>query len=199
MGAYVLGLLPRGSPVRWNSWGNLYGSLSGSARKATFQSVGASRQCRGLDHYSEHTRNDRWTSCKNGRYGSRRGASGGVGRCAAASSSLQSEYCRRLSVNRMELRLCVGVGGTAAQVTAGLRGSQVHPGNIVPPEGVKIMKRKALALLVAAIPWTTPSGVAAQTQNSAEPRHITLHEAVELALKHNHAVRLAGFSVDEKK
>jgi outer membrane protein TolC len=60
------------------------------------------------------------------------------------------------------------------------------------------MKRKALALLVAATFWTSP-GAAGQTPNSAGPRHITLREAVELALKHNHDVRLAGFSVDEKK
>lgn len=60
------------------------------------------------------------------------------------------------------------------------------------------MKRKALALLVAVTLWTSP-GVARQTPSSAAHRHITLHEAVELALKHNHDVRLAGFSVDEKQ
>jgi outer membrane protein TolC len=60
------------------------------------------------------------------------------------------------------------------------------------------MKRNTLALLAAATLWTSP-GAIAQAPNSAEPRHITLHEAVELALKHNHDVRLAGFSVDEKK
>ena len=60
------------------------------------------------------------------------------------------------------------------------------------------MKRKVLALLVAATLWTSP-GIAGQTPNSAGPRHITLREAVELALKHNHDVRLAGFSVDEKQ
>jgi len=59
------------------------------------------------------------------------------------------------------------------------------------------MKRKALALLTAAL-WTS-TGVAGQTRNSAGLRHITLREAVELALKHNHDVRLAGFSVDEKQ
>jgi outer membrane protein TolC len=60
------------------------------------------------------------------------------------------------------------------------------------------MRRKALALLVAATLWTSPS-VGRQKPNSAEPRRISLHEAVELALKHNHDVRLAGFSVDEKQ
>ena len=60
------------------------------------------------------------------------------------------------------------------------------------------MKRNALALLVAVTLWTSPSAPA-QTPGSAGPRHITLREAVEMALKHNHNVRLAGFSVDEKQ
>jgi outer membrane protein TolC len=60
------------------------------------------------------------------------------------------------------------------------------------------MKREVLALLVAATLWNS-AGAAAQTPNAAVPRHITLHDAVELALKHNHDVQLAGFSVDEKQ
>ena len=42
-----------------------------------------------------------------------------------------------------------------------------------------------------------PSG--AQESKSPGPRHITLEEAVQLALKHNHAVRIAGYSVAEKE
>jgi outer membrane protein TolC len=34
---------------------------------------------------------------------------------------------------------------------------------------------------------------------AAAPRHITLQEAVQLALKHNHLVRIAGFRVEEKQ
>ena len=36
-------------------------------------------------------------------------------------------------------------------------------------------------------------------QEAAAPRHITLREAVQLALKHNHMVRMAGFQVEEKQ
>ncbi len=36
-----------------------------------------------------------------------------------------------------------------------------------------------------------------QTTGSPQPRAISLHEAVELALKHNHVVRLAALDVDE--
>ena len=38
-----------------------------------------------------------------------------------------------------------------------------------------------------------------QQSDAALPRTITLHEAVEMALKHNHAVRLAGLHVEEEQ
>ncbi len=42
--------------------------------------------------------------------------------------------------------------------------------------------------------------VSAGAQNTAPgPLHVTLAEAVQLALKHNHQVRIAGFKVDEKQ
>src|SRR5882762_1653781 len=47
------------------------------------------------------------------------------------------------------------------------------------------MKRKLLILLVG-------TAVSASLD-------ITLHEAVQLALKHNHAIRIAGYAVDEKQ
>ena len=34
---------------------------------------------------------------------------------------------------------------------------------------------------------------------SAPPRHITLHDAVQLALQHNHLVRISQFKVEEKQ
>ena len=33
--------------------------------------------------------------------------------------------------------------------------------------------------------------------NTARPRHITLHEAVQLALQHNHTIHIAGYKVEE--
>jgi outer membrane protein TolC len=60
------------------------------------------------------------------------------------------------------------------------------------------MKPKALAVLMAAsLPFC--ASAFGQAASSPQPRHITLHEAVELALKHNHDVRLAGLSADEKQ
>jgi len=38
--------------------------------------------------------------------------------------------------------------------------------------------------------------VTAQEGQTA-PRHVTLEEAVQLALKHNHVIRMAGFKVEE--
>lgn len=38
-----------------------------------------------------------------------------------------------------------------------------------------------------------------RAQETATARHITLEEAVQLALKHNHFVRIANFQVDEKR
>jgi outer membrane protein TolC len=57
--------------------------------------------------------------------------------------------------------------------------------------------RAALLLSLAAFlhaPWTR-----AQETKSPVPRHITLDEAVQLALKHNHIVRIAGYQVEEKQ
>lgn len=51
----------------------------------------------------------------------------------------------------------------------------------------------ALFLLISAGPC------GAQQAKSPEPRHITLDEAVQLALKHNHVVRIAAYSVQEKQ
>jgi outer membrane protein TolC len=59
------------------------------------------------------------------------------------------------------------------------------------------MKRRALFLLVATA--LSCSFTLAQTGRTAPSRRITLREAVQLALKHNHNVRIAGFAVDEKQ
>jgi outer membrane protein TolC len=59
------------------------------------------------------------------------------------------------------------------------------------------MKRQALVLLMATA--LSGSSALAQTGSTAPSRRITLREAVQLALKHNHNVRIAGFAVDEKQ
>src|ERR1700760_857589 len=51
---------------------------------------------------------------------------------------------------------------------------------------------------VFAFPILVATAAAAQDSTPAE-RHITLPEAVQLALRHNHVVRIAGFQVEEKQ
>src|SRR5262245_36256084 len=54
------------------------------------------------------------------------------------------------------------------------------------------------ALLTAVL--ICAAGIAgAQPPDPAALRHLTLDEAVALALEHNHLVRTAGFAVDEKR
>src|SRR5689334_25435016 len=60
------------------------------------------------------------------------------------------------------------------------------------------MKRKALCLLAATV-LSCPFGWADETGSTAPSRRISLREAVQLALKHNHNVRIAGYAVDEKQ
>jgi outer membrane protein TolC len=58
------------------------------------------------------------------------------------------------------------------------------------------MKRKALTLLTA---WALSACLTLADGTSGTGRHITLQEAVQLALKHNHNVRIAHYGVDEKQ
>ncbi len=59
------------------------------------------------------------------------------------------------------------------------------------------MKPKALALLIA-IGLCSSLAFAGEPGDNASARHITLHEAVQLALQHNHNIRIAGYKVERK-
>src|SRR5882724_11642879 len=60
------------------------------------------------------------------------------------------------------------------------------------------MKRKAILVLMATT-LSSSLALADETNGSGPSRRITLQEAVQLALKHNHNVRIAGYAVDEKQ
>ncbi len=60
------------------------------------------------------------------------------------------------------------------------------------------MKRKAILLLMATTLYSSLA-LADETKGSGPSRRITLQEAVQLALKHNHNVRIAGYAVDAKQ
>ncbi len=65
------------------------------------------------------------------------------------------------------------------------------------------MKRNAalflLMALLMAIAFSPCLAEAEETGNARPSRHITLHEAVQLALNHNHDVRIASYTVEEKQ
>ena len=61
------------------------------------------------------------------------------------------------------------------------------------------MKRNAARFLLLAMAFFACLAEAEETGNTAPPRHITLQEAVQLALKHNHDIRIAGYTVEEKQ
>ena len=66
-----------------------------------------------------------------------------------------------------------------------------------------MMKRNAalflLTALLMAIAFSPCLAEAEETGNARPSRHITLHEAVQLALNHNHDVRIASYTVEEKQ
>jgi outer membrane protein TolC len=65
------------------------------------------------------------------------------------------------------------------------------------------MRRNAALFLrmapLLAIAFSPCFAAAQETGNPVPPRHITLHEAVQLALSHNHNIRIAGYTVEEKR
>ena len=60
------------------------------------------------------------------------------------------------------------------------------------------MTRKTTILLIV-LGLSRSLALAAEPGDSAPARHITLQQAVQLALQHNHVVRIAGYKVEEKQ
>jgi outer membrane protein TolC len=61
------------------------------------------------------------------------------------------------------------------------------------------MKRNAALFLLVAMAFFARTAAAQETGSTAPSRHMTLQEAVQLALKHNHDIRIAGYTVEEKR
>ncbi len=62
------------------------------------------------------------------------------------------------------------------------------------------MMRNAALFVLAATALSVCVAVGQETSDTAPPsRHITLQQAVQFALKHNHDIRIAGYTVEEKQ
>src|SRR5258707_3683341 len=61
------------------------------------------------------------------------------------------------------------------------------------------MKQNAAIFSLVAIAFFACTAAAQEIGNNAPPRHITLQEAVQLALQRNHDIRIAGYTVEEKQ
>jgi len=61
------------------------------------------------------------------------------------------------------------------------------------------MKRNTALFPLVAMAFFACTAAAQETGNTVPPRHITLQQAVQLALKHNHDIRIAGYTVEEKQ
>jgi outer membrane protein TolC len=62
-----------------------------------------------------------------------------------------------------------------------------------------IIRRAHVVRFCALLSLLAPLTLRAQEAKTPAPRHITLEEAVQLALQHNHVVRIAAFGVEEKQ
>jgi len=62
-----------------------------------------------------------------------------------------------------------------------------------------MMKRNAALFLLMAIAFSPCLAEAEETGNARPSRHMTLQEAVQLAMKRNHDIRIAGYTVEEKQ
>src|SRR6476660_2400156 len=61
------------------------------------------------------------------------------------------------------------------------------------------MRPDAALFLLVATTFSVCNVAAQEISNTTSSRHMTVQKAVQLALKHNHNVRIAGFAVDEKE
>jgi len=61
------------------------------------------------------------------------------------------------------------------------------------------MKRNAARLLLMAITFSPCLAETEETGSTPAPRHLTLQDAVQLALQHNHDIRIADYTVEEKR
>src|SRR6266478_107152 len=93
----------------------------------------------------------------------------------------------------------IGPSRSAAPISVGLRRPEHATADTSLREGVEIVKRNAALFLLITIAFSPCLAGAEEAGNTPPPRHMTLQEAVQSALTHNHDIRIAGYTVEEKR
>src|SRR5580692_11418353 len=179
------------------AWRCVHGPLRCAARKVPLEPSRTARANRQLDHRRQYP----------GAHGgsvfeilrTARGNRPGCGPCGRqiTIASVHAEHKRRILPGGLGKRRRDAAYRHNACVAVDLWQPQRPSGKIAHASGDEIMNAcgKLLATGLLFLSWLTFAR--AQEQAATAPRHLTLAEAVQLALKHNHLVRIAGYKVDE--
>src|SRR5208283_3745362 len=98
----------------------------------------------------------------------------------------------------MDVRHCTSSRCSAPTVALELPRPERPSKHSGPHEGVKRMTARTKNLLIV-LGLSSSLALAAEPGDRASARHITLQQAVQLELQHNHVVRIAEYKVKEKQ
>src|SRR5580658_5529171 len=185
------------APVWWGTRRSIHGPLRCAARKAPLKPSRATRATRKLDHGRQSPGARRGSVCKILRRACRRRPGGRPHGGQSTVASVHAEHKRWILPGGLGERRRDAAHCHNACVAVDLWQPQRPSGKIAHASGDEIMNAcgKLLATGLLFLSWLTFAR--AQEQAANTPRHLTLAEAVQLALKHNHLVRIAGYKVDE--
>src|SRR5208282_5758291 len=109
-----------------------------------------------------------------------------------APPGLHPHFHRRFPSHRLGLRRRSPPRRSAQKISSSLRPARL-PGRELPFTAKENVMKSRAVYLCALLLLLHSASVAAQEPASPAPRRITLEEAVQLALKHNHVVRIAAY------
>src|SRR5580700_2993492 len=187
------------APVWWGTRRSIHGPLRCAARKAPLKPSRATRATRKLDHGRQSPGARRGSVCKILRRACRRRPGGRPHGGQSTVASVHAEHKRWILPGGLGERRRDAAHCHNACVAVDLWQPQRPSGKIAHASGDEIMNAcgKILTAGLLFLGWLTFAR--AQEQAATAPRHLTLQEAIQLALKHNHAVRMAGFQVEAKQ
>src|SRR5215470_2422679 len=203
----VLRLLSHCAPVRRKPGCRLHGALHRTAGEVAFESPRAARAEWKLDHgYQNPPAGNRTVFKIIRNYCSHRARSWSHQQ-PAPSSGVHIEHKRWVLPRDLGVRGHADANSHAAQVSAELWRSHCNSGATERPSGCEIMTlhqnpsnrvfRGGVTVLVSLFSFL-PFALAQQPESNV-PHRLNLHDAVELALRHNHVVRIAALHVEEEQ